>query len=155
MKFKNKTTGEIKEFSPTLIDSSRVTAQSRQRLYWFNWESDLPEDRGILLKDILDSGFVDRDKSYCIDASYAKGGDLNQYFNKSRRQKVFSEPVTCFEDAKDVPHRKLTPGECERLQGLPDGYTDHVSATRRYHAIGNGWTVPVISHLFKEMLKNA
>lgn len=43
--------------------------------------------------------------------------------------------------------RKLTPTECERLQTLPDGYTDHVSATRRYKAIGNGWTVDVISHI--------
>lgn len=43
--------------------------------------------------------------------------------------------------------RKLTPIECERLQTLPDGYTDHVSATRRYKAIGNGWTVDVISHI--------
>lgn len=43
--------------------------------------------------------------------------------------------------------RKLTVRECERLQTLPDGYTDHVSATRRYKAIGNGWTVDVISHI--------
>ena len=43
--------------------------------------------------------------------------------------------------------RKLTPIECERLQTLPDNYTNHVSATRRYKAIGNGWTVDVIAHI--------
>ncbi len=43
--------------------------------------------------------------------------------------------------------RKLTPVECERLQTLPDNYTNHVSATRRYKAIGNGWTVDVIAHI--------
>jgi DNA (cytosine-5)-methyltransferase 3A len=43
--------------------------------------------------------------------------------------------------------RKLTTIECEKLQTLPDNYTNHVSATRRYKAIGNGWTVDVISHI--------
>ncbi|MCQ2957280.1 MAG: DNA cytosine methyltransferase [Candidatus Gastranaerophilales bacterium] len=44
--------------------------------------------------------------------------------------------------------RKLTPVECERLQTLPDGYTEGVSNTQRYKAIGNGWTVDVIAHIF-------
>jgi len=43
--------------------------------------------------------------------------------------------------------RKLTPIECERLQTLPDWYTESVSATQRYKAIGNWWTVDVISHI--------
>jgi len=43
--------------------------------------------------------------------------------------------------------RKLTCIEAERLQTLPENYTNHVSATRRYKAIGNGWTVDVISHI--------
>jgi site-specific DNA-cytosine methylase len=44
--------------------------------------------------------------------------------------------------------RKLTTIECERLQTVPDNYTDCVSNTRRYHALGNGWTVDVIAHIF-------
>ena len=44
--------------------------------------------------------------------------------------------------------RKLTPIECERLQWLKDNYTEGVSNTQRYKMIGNGWTVPVISHIF-------
>lgn len=47
--------------------------------------------------------------------------------------------------------RKLTPIECERLQTLPDGYTAHVSDSRRYKAIGNGWTVDVIAHILSFM----
>jgi DNA (cytosine-5)-methyltransferase 3A len=43
--------------------------------------------------------------------------------------------------------RKLTPIECERLQTLPDNYTDGISNTQRYKALGNGWTVDVISHI--------
>lgn len=45
--------------------------------------------------------------------------------------------------------RKLTPLECERLQTLPDNYTEGVSNTQRYKAIGNGWTVDVIAHILK------
>lgn len=45
----------------------------------------------------------------------------------------------------------LTPVECERLQTLPDNYTEGVSSTQRYKAIGNGWTVDVIAHIFKSL----
>ena len=45
--------------------------------------------------------------------------------------------------------RKLTPVECERLQTVPDNYTNHVSDTQRYKMLGNGWTVDVIAHIFK------
>lgn len=74
----------------TLINSALVSAQNRQRYYWTNFEVTQPEDKGIFLKDIIESDFVGRDKSYCIDANYHKGGNLDQYFNKSRRQLVFS-----------------------------------------------------------------
>ena len=45
--------------------------------------------------------------------------------------------------------RKLTPIECERLQTLPDGYTDGVKEPQRYKCLGNGWTVDVIAHIFE------
>jgi DNA (cytosine-5)-methyltransferase 3A len=44
--------------------------------------------------------------------------------------------------------RKLTPVECERLQTLPDNYTEGVSEAQRYKMLGNGWTVNVITHIF-------
>lgn len=44
--------------------------------------------------------------------------------------------------------RRLTPTECERLQTVPDGYTEGVSDTQRYKMIGNGWTIDVICHMF-------
>jgi DNA (cytosine-5)-methyltransferase 3A len=49
--------------------------------------------------------------------------------------------------------RKLTPIECERLQTVPDNYTDCVSDTQRYKMLGNGWTVDVIAHIFKNLKK--
>jgi DNA (cytosine-5)-methyltransferase 3A len=47
--------------------------------------------------------------------------------------------------------RKLTPIECERLQGLPDGYTDGVAKTWRYKALGNAFNVDVIAHILRSM----
>ena len=50
--------------------------------------------------------------------------------------------------------RRLTPIECERLQTLPDDYTAGVSNSQRYNMLGNGWTVDVIAHIFREMFKD-
>lgn len=169
---------------PKPINSNLVSAQNRYRLYWTNIPFSTPEDKGIVLKDILEDGVTDRDKSHCLDANYFKGGNLKSYFEKHRRQLVFSDDGLCHvgeadingqEHQKRVYHpdgksptlntcsggnrepkvsidekgwRKLTPKECERLQTVPDGYTDHVSNTQRYRMLGNGWTVDVIKHIF-------
>tara|TARA_R100000081_G_C4808383_1_gene169246 strand:- start:94 stop:1224 length:1131 start_codon:yes stop_codon:yes gene_type:complete len=52
---------------------------------------------------------------------------------------------------KGMTWRKLTPLECERLQGLPDNYTNHVSKTQRYKMLGNGFNVPTIRHIIKDL----
>jgi len=57
---------------------------------------------------------------------------------------ALSQPHTAF--------RKLSPLECERLQTVPDRYTEGVSNHQRYRMLGNGWTVEVIKHIFKEMI---
>ena len=180
---------------PVFINSSLVSAQNRQRLYWTNIPFEIPEDRQIVLMDILEDGFVDRDKSHCLDANYFKGGNLKSYFEKNRRQLVFDKPfqinpskaasgrqpymqdrvfdvsgkshalTASFADRTKVGSkvmdkirgdnaswRKLTPVECERLQTVPEGYTNHVSDTQRYKMLGNGWTVDVIAHIFGGML---
>ena len=81
---------------PIFINSSLVSAQNRQRYYWTNIPMDkLPDDKGIMLKDILEDGVVDRDKAHCIDANYFKGGNLKSYFEKHRRQLVFSDEGLC------------------------------------------------------------
>lgn len=168
---------------PICINSALVSAQNRVRYYWTNIPNVVqPEDKGILLKDIICVGVVDKDKSYCLDANYWKGGGLNQYFNKCRRQLVFkglaadikgwdnrrrvygnegkspsllaasgghSEPKIAIDENY---YRKLTPIECERLQTLPDNYTEGVSNTQRYKMLGNGWTVDVLAHIFKGLL---
>lgn len=172
---------------PIFINSALVSAQSRQRYYWTNIPNiKEPEDRGIVLKDILENDFSsEKDKSYCIDANYFKGASVEQYKKKSRRQlvskpkqvgiatdinghdilkRVYSpegksptlnsmgggnrEPKVA---QKNLTWRKLTPLECERLQTVPDNYTEGVSNTQRYKMLGNGWTVEVIKHILGNM----
>jgi DNA (cytosine-5)-methyltransferase 1/DNA (cytosine-5)-methyltransferase 3A len=140
-----------------LINSALVSAQNRNRWYWHNIEGvEQPEDKGLVLADVIERDFVDRDKSHCIDANYAKGGNLNSYFCKNRRQLVFLRPCEPREYShwNGLTYRKLTPLECERLQTFPDGYTEGVSNTQRYKALGNAWTIDVIAHIFKNLNLN-
>jgi site-specific DNA-cytosine methylase len=135
---------EFLDCEPVTINSNLVSAQNRHRLYWTNIPVyGLPDDKGIKLADIIESGNVDRDKAHCIDANYWKGGNLKSYFEKNRRQLVFGESVD--------DYRKLLPIECERLQTVPYNYTAHVSNTQRYKMLGNGWTVDVIAHILKNI----
>lgn len=285
---------------PVMINSALVSAQTRKRYYWSNigpQELNLfgfptckipqPEDKGILLKDVLESGCTFENKAVIIKAQYAKSADanflrqgtyhssgiflklpqntvkpcalrnrgegkqpefngndkanaltsvqtdsmvlepltpfvLNKYekfndehgyipvmFNPYNESEIKEKSPTitaqassqtkscsvmCFEPIRlpqyekskgqaqrvysvrgksvvlnsngggqggktglykiDLPDgeyliRKLTPLECERLQTLPDNYTEGISNTQRYKCIGNGWTVDVISHIFK------
>ena len=139
---------EMLGVKPIRINSELVSAQMRDRLYWTNIKGvGQPVDRKITLSEVIENGIVDRDKSFCIDANYFKGGNLKNYFEKHRRHLVFlNEELTEF--------RKLTPAECERLQTVPEGYTAHTSNTQRYKMLGNGWTVDVIAHLFNGMKRN-
>ena len=263
---------------PIMINSALVSAQQRKRCYWTNITNvSQPADKGILLKDILESGLPWQDKSYCMTASYdgavlwntlqrsqrsmiaepvgvaqrgryiqsgnrtAKTGGGTEQFIEARKdgksnclttvqkdsmvaepipfntyngegeksrtfmagyykygeatiitnkgfkggttaiaqpvrvggygnggqgQRIYSvrgKSVTLSangggQGAKtglykiDLPDgdyivRKLTPVEAERLQTLPDNYTEGISNTQRYKCIGNGWTVDVIAHI--------
>ena len=267
---------------PILINSALVSAQQRKRLYWCNWEVDQPEDKGIVLKDVLETGHAWSEKSVCITANYNgahfphdylfhqrqmvaenvekplliqentvkgyaeinKGECFDNTFpnSQTRRGRKMDKKANCLtavvpqffqyigcafrsrgkekhlevrkdekanaltsvmtdsaickplqvgckgKDAQanriysvrgksvclnangggggaktglykiDLPDgdyyvRKLSPVECERLQTLPDNYTDCVSKTQRYKSIGNAWTVDVIAHIFGALKK--
>ena len=263
---------------PIMINSALVSAQQRKRCYWTNIPNvSQPADKGILLKDILESGLPWQDKSYCMTASYdgavlwntlqrsqrsmiaepvgvaqrgryiqsgkrsekyaggteqfiearkdgksnclttvqkdsmvAEPIPFNTYNGEGEKSRTFmagyykygeatiiknkgfkggataiAQPVRVGEYGKggqgqriysvrgksvtlsangggqgaktglykiDLPDgdyivRKLTPIEAERLQTLPDNYTEGISNTQRYKCIGNGWTVDVIAHI--------
>ena len=81
---------------PIMINSSLLSAQNRVRLYWTNIPNiTQPKDLGIVLKDIIEDGVTDRTKSHCLDANYFKGGNLKSYFEKHRRQLIFSKDGLC------------------------------------------------------------
>ena len=73
------------------INSALVSAQNRQRFYAFNWEVEQPEDRGILLRDILETGTTDRDKARCVTASVGRTTH-REYLMKHQNTMSF-EPV--------------------------------------------------------------
>ena len=78
------------------INSNLVSAQTRDRFYVFNWEVEQPEDRGILLKDILETGEPYLDKSQCLTSSYCKQSPSPAGIAFSLRKKqrtLIAEPV--------------------------------------------------------------
>lgn len=119
------------------INSNLVSAQNRDRFYVFNWEVEQPEDRGILLKDILETGTTKRTKSKTIRV----GGKNSGWGNKHEW---------------DMPNeeRTYTVNELHRLQTMPDNYCSCVPKNKAIKCLGNGWTAEVIIHILNGILKD-
>lgn len=149
---------------PIEINSSLVSGQSRKRLYRTNIQGvTLPEDKGILLKDILEEN-VD-EKYYLtnekIEMIRKRGGYENPLdkMDGDKKGKCYTLTTHTGKMSNGLKLvsvgdriRKLTPIECERLQTLPDNYTDGVNDSQRYIMLGNGWTVDVIAHIFSYLV---
>lgn len=99
---------------PALINSALVSAQNRQRLYWAGKRNqdgtysqvavEQPVDRGILLRDILESGVCWREKAYTLKANYANAGAVNGVDGGHFPATMAAEPVrigTIENDAKN------------------------------------------------------
>ena len=204
---------------PVRINSKLVTAQLRDRYYWsnirtketmFDLVTDIPQpkDKGIMFKDIITDGFVERVKSTALLEGYVskntyknpksqksqnhlksrdaigmcpivyeenneirvktntkKGYDiltendvLDLSFPKSttRRGRITKGKSPCLMESnnnlysyKDGKVRTINQIEMERLQGFPDGYTSILSKRKAGSLLGDGWTLPVIEHIFK------
>ena len=143
-----------------LINSALVSAQNRYRYYWTNIDGvDQPEDKGVVLRDIIqydiDESFYLTDKAIDYMSRLRNGKPRWEYHKNPIEGKSACLTANMY---KGVPYgvikdfnRKLTPVECERLQTLPDNYTEGVSNSQRYKMLGNGWTVDVIAHIFKKI----
>lgn len=203
---------------PVRINSSLVTAQLRNRYYWSNIRTkqdgmfgDLvtdipqPKDRKIMLKDIIENGFVDRNKSRSllesderpvtqqhkashryfntgfttlifkdgetflrvkeatekgfVDIANGECVDLSFPTSKTRRGRSMKEKSNCLLrtneyflfEGNDV--RYFTQTELERLQGFPDGYTSILPRNQSASLLGDGWTLPIIEHIFTFLKK--
>ena len=145
---------------PIAINSRLLTAQNRPRLYWTNIPNVVqPIDRGIVLKDILvnevEEKFYLSDKAIDYMSRLRNGKPRWEYHTNPLDGKSACLTANMY---KGVPYgvikelkRRLTPIECERLQSVPDNYTEGVSNTQRYKMLGNGWTIDVIAHILNEM----
>lgn len=154
--------------SPVFINSNLVVAQDRKRWYWCNWKVNQPEDLGVRLKSVIQPSSEVDDVFYYSDKSIAymeRGNDkwmqagarrADRYTQNSGKEKAFTitanfykgVPYNYFQD-EEGKHRKLTVVECCRLQGVPEDYFKVSSNSQAYKMLGNGWTVPVISHILK------
>src|SRR5574344_232650 len=162
------TISEMLGVKPIEINSTLVSAQNRKRLYWFNWEINKLADKNIKLVDIMQE---EREEITLLpfvlkklDIIKNKYGYIPQMFNPYNATivKDKSPCLTCSGNRQSVSSTviiyqnnkfsKLTPLEWERLQTLPDGYTDCVANSHRYNICGNGWTVDVIAHMFKGLV---
>ena len=141
---------------PVRINSKLVTAQMRDRYYWSNIKTketlldivtDIPQpkDRGIMFKDIITSGFVDKIKALCMLQSICSAESLekNQKSLLNRMKGRFIDGV--FENNK---YRTLNKIEMCRLQGFPDDYCDILTTAKAGSLLGDGWTLPIIEHIF-------
>jgi len=141
---------------PIEIDSALVSAQRRKRLYWTNIPNiTQPDNKNIIYKNILENvEFRD-----IPNFAYKKHGDkcrLNgmNHICKNKSNTLTtnsSHPYQYLLNADKSKLRLMTRREWERLQTVPDGYTDCVAKTKACHALGNGWTVEVIKHIFKNI----
>lgn len=164
---------------PVFINSALVSAQNRQRYYWANCQVNKPEDKLVFLKDVLQDlpdcpiGIAVRDKSKCLrvggrNSPFGQKQEWDSPFQRISKKgevKKGIEKAGCLTGGAnsggnhsdmDIIHtpyatRRYSVTECERLQTAPEGYTAHVSSTQRYKMLGNGWTVDVIAHIFRQM----
>ena len=222
------TTEALGYVEKTVINSALVSAQNRNRYYWTNFEVAQPEDRGILLKDIVEGDHIDLynelendirndkvvseqklngisqtmtralnngknpdQKANSLTACAYKGMGTNGMTNilvkndnvvvratvQANAEHTYNGKVPTLTAAMGVgggnvplltdnetasqykgkyidkndrlKYRKLTPLECERLQTVPDNWTECLSNTQRYKSLGNGWTIDVIVHILE------
>ena len=159
---------------PIKINSVLVSAQNRIRLYWTNISGiKQPEDKGILLKDIIENDKTIKNFKINNETRKVTCKEVPQFFKKHIFKICNINPSgrgmngwvyhTDFKSCaistnhgegskisnNGISYRNLTPIECERLQTVPDNYTNHVSNAQRYKMLGNGWTVDVVAHIFK------
>ena len=163
------------------INSNLFSAQNRPRMYWSNIDFDkLPTQiKDTNLSSLIDDNV---DEKYFLDSkksSFINGKKLNTNKSKDGIIKLITAEKEFIRDNErqrriysidgksptllarsDSPKilindriRKLTPLECERLQGFPDNWTGELSDTQRYKLIGNAFSVEVISYILKFLKK--
>jgi DNA (cytosine-5)-methyltransferase 3A len=144
--------------NPFEICSSLFSAQKRKRLYWTNipFDNDI-KDAGILLDDIIDHSLEEYKipKSWEIYVPTHLPKYCDPYNKKEIKDKSTTLRTNCYNGNMWIKtkeaYRNLTRRETELLQTLPIGYTEIISENQAKKCLGNGWTVDVIAHIFKNI----
>jgi len=143
---------------PIKINSSLLSHQRRNRLYWTNIPDVLqPSDLCLDFRNIIEEN-VD-EKYYLTDIAIKRVREKQGFNLVSQKAKCLF--ATYYKNNSNSREgqivetnnrlRRLTPNECEILQTIPLDYTKGVSDTQRYKMVGNGWTVDVIAHILKNI----
>ena len=170
---------DILGVTPIMINSALVSAQERKRLYWTNIQGiKQPEDRNIYLCDVvnfkseipLKENIIDEIRKYTkrdFDVSIDKNGNIRPH-RKDKRKSGISEigtlrnpnckSVTIIKSHAPKTYKspfeiyELDRNECEQLQNVPINYTIPVSEKQAKDLLGDGWTIEVIKHIFKNII---
>lgn len=143
---------------PIRINSSLLSSQNRDRLYWTNIPGiTIPKDKGILCTDVIPNGYGAGRRG--VDRVNRKAGQSKYEIRTTVRTDFkFNCLVTCPSNTNlvyfpDGTLRTITPEEAEVIQTVPKNYTNvpGVSKSDRYKMIGNGWTIDVIKHILKPL----
>tara|TARA_R110000744_G_scaffold373924_2_gene486366 strand:- start:562 stop:1497 length:936 start_codon:yes stop_codon:yes gene_type:complete len=153
------------------FNSRLLVPQNRNRLYWTNIPFDLPYRKmtktmqDLLEKKVNDKYYLSQKMYECVMKPASEGWQsgtmetdltiarpLTATMHKMHRADTDNYITTKYNPLNKTNLRRLTPLECERLQGVNDNYTEGVSDTQRYRMLGNGWTIEVIEHLLKGLI---
>lgn len=156
---------------PILIDSGRFCAQNRERYYWTNIPlGKLPKESTLVLKDVMENNvdekyfykkdfeIIDMNKRVCAELKVNTMDMNRRIYNPEFKCCTLTCVNGGYQEKSVMDYgrpRKLTEIEYERLQGLPDNFTNvevngrKLSYSKRCSLMGNGWTEPVIEWILK------
>ena len=138
---------------PVRINSSLVTAQLRDRYYWSNIRTketmfdvvvDIPQpkDRKIMFKDIITGGEVETNKHVSLKTNQCHSNSQEYLIHRNETTGM----LTLIKEVENV--RTVNKIEMCRLQGFPDNYCDTITTAKASSLLGDGWTLPIIEHIF-------
>ena len=143
----NPETGKRDDYNPDIKAVQRLEPRLDEKCGTL---TTVQKDNVLIIKEATKKGYTEIQDGDCFDATFPT--------SKTRRGRNMKDKSNCLTTAnyeymryEHPSYRKLTPMECERLQTVPDGYTEGVSNTQRYKMLGNGWTVDIICHVLKNV----
>lgn len=146
---------------PVRINSKSFSAAKRDRLYWTNIKINTYQDNEISFDDINSHSqeWISQERINSISNWKAQQKPLQSAIKIGNKQKLPCLTARGYNQyhsgmvliTNGEKYRYLTNGEAEKAHNIPSGYTNGFTDREISHMIGNGWTVDVIAHIFKEL----